>query len=103
VHFLCAGGSVLNVRETMSKNDTLVFHESHVKKYLRFSFGSPSYCHVYYTFIDSVLFLSNRIDSRCEWQLQFVHRLHKSSDSCNPCNVDYRDPNNSLPTKKPAE
>jgi hypothetical protein len=26
VHLLCAGESVLNVRETMSKNDTLVFH-----------------------------------------------------------------------------
>jgi hypothetical protein len=26
VNFLCAGGSVLNVRETMSKNYTLVFH-----------------------------------------------------------------------------
>jgi hypothetical protein len=26
VHFLCAGGSLLNVRETMSKNGTLVFH-----------------------------------------------------------------------------
>jgi hypothetical protein len=26
VHFLCTEGSVLYVRETMSKNDTLVFH-----------------------------------------------------------------------------
>jgi hypothetical protein len=44
-----------------------------------------------------------RFDPRCEWKLQFVHRLHKSADSCNANNVDCRDYNYTLPTQGPAD
>jgi hypothetical protein len=31
-----------------------------------------------------------------------VHRLHKSTDFCNPSHVDFRDNNNTLPTSEQA-
>jgi hypothetical protein len=59
--------------------------------------GAYSYCWF------PVWSLFNRFHPRREWQLQFVHRLHKSVDFHNTNNVDCRACNNTVPTQCAAD